>query len=46
LIGEVLRKGGWTDVDVITRADTALAKTPENPAVAVAAMQNLLAPPQ
>lgn len=41
LIGEVLRKGGWTDIDVITRTDTALAQAPEDPALAVAAMENM-----
>lgn len=41
LINAVLREGGWTDLDTVTRTDTATAQAPQEPALAMAAMQQL-----
>lgn len=40
-IQATLREGGWTDIDSIVRTDTAAAQDPQDPALAMAAMQQL-----
>lgn len=40
-IDHVLRAGGWTDLDVITQADTELPPDPSNPGASVVAQQQL-----
>jgi hypothetical protein len=42
-IQATLREGGWSDLDTIIRADTATATDPENPALAMAALQQMTA---
>jgi hypothetical protein len=42
---QLLRDGGWTDLDTVFRTDTAGAEQPSNPGVAQAAIQQLLIPP-
>lgn len=42
---ELLRDGGWTDVDVIMRSDTANDQGPANPQAAQMTMQSLLEGP-
>jgi hypothetical protein len=44
-IEQLLREGGWTDVDFLT-VDTPPAAAPESPAIAQAAIQQLMAPPK
>lgn len=44
-IEQILREAGWTDVDFLT-VDTAPAQAPESPAIAQAAIQQLMAPPK
>lgn len=43
---ELLRDGGWTDVDVIMRTDTATDQGPADPNLAMAALQQLTGPTQ
>ena len=43
-IDAVLREGGWTDIDVLRQANAAISPQPENPAIAQAAIEQLMLP--
>lgn len=44
LVDEILRRGGWTDIDSITNHAATTAATPQLPGAGVAAIQNLTLP--